>query len=101
MTEDSEFIRFGEAARLYADYAAVVEQIRHAFLADVNDFLDALRDRVGSLVPHPVQESRDDRKATRRWWLSDDQDSQYPEHLFVWIKTNATKIVRPGVLDVS
>jgi hypothetical protein len=101
MAEEAEFEQFGEAARLYADYAAVVEQVHRAFLTDVNAFLDALRERVGSLVSVPVQENRDDKKSVRRWWLSEGEDSLYPEHLYIWVKTNAVKIVRPGVLDVS
>lgn len=101
MAEDQDFEQFSEAARLYADYAAVVEQVHQAFLTDVNDFLDALRDRVASLTSFPVQENRDDKKSVRRWWLSENDASQYPEHLYIWMKSNAIKIVRPGVLDVS
>lgn len=101
MADEQEFERFSEAARLYANYAGVVEQIRQVFLTDVNNFLDALRDRIASLVSLPVQENRDDKKSIRRWWLSEDDNSEYPEHLYVWIKSNAIKIVQPGVLDVS
>jgi hypothetical protein len=101
MDDDSEFEQFAEAAKLYAEYAAVVEQVRQAFLADVNRFLDALRERVRSLVSIPIQEVRDDKKAGRRWWLCENEDSPYPDHLYIWISSDATKLVRPGVLEVS
>lgn len=48
-------IRFGEAARLFAENAAVVEAMREEFRREVDDFLERLRVATESFLPEPVR----------------------------------------------
>src|SRR4051812_25473288 len=100
MAETQPFTGFGPPARLYAKHAAVVDQMRDLFRADVKRFLDAVRDRVESLVPTvPFHEYRDKADLYRWWWLAGD-DKAHTEHVYVWMSQYEPEIVDPGVLRV-
>jgi len=94
----TEFKGFSEAAVLYAENAALVDQMYQATLKEVNTFLDAVRDEVISLIaPRTLQEQNVQKN--RYWWIGEDPDKgpEYPQFYFAKEKA---EIVIPGVLEM-
>jgi hypothetical protein len=94
-----EFTGFDEAARLYAQYWAVVDSMYKAFEQNVDGFLDAIRDQIGQLIaPAHLQERQT--PGYRYWGIAkDDMDKDaYPQ---LWLSTREAKIVLPGELRMT
>lgn len=92
------FENFTEAARLYAKYASVVEEMRELFGANISAFLDAVRDRMRSQVKDGCKlgEWRSDKYVN--WWIEDaESDDDCP---YVWIESQLPEIVEPGILKL-
>ena len=94
----SHFDGFSEKARLYAQYASVVDEMKTAFEESTNRFLNAVRDRVSAEVSSTLQEKTT--SGYRYWWLSDNEANgdEFPQ---LWIASNATAIIVPGTLQVT
>ncbi|HSZ59580.1 MAG TPA: hypothetical protein VK797_28310, partial [Tepidisphaeraceae bacterium] len=93
-----EFENFSEAARLYAKYAGVVEEMRELFVTNISAFLDAVRDRMRSQVKDGCKlgEWRSDKYIN--WWIEDpESDDDCP---YVWIESQLPEIVEPGILKL-
>ena len=93
------FQKFGEAARLYARYVAVVDEMRDLFVADVAAFLDAVRERMqGKLETGKI--GQEETKEYRSWWI-EDEDTEDDEHVpYLWLERKDEGIIFPGRLTV-
>jgi hypothetical protein len=95
-----DFKQFGEASRMYAKYASVVDQMYEAFKADLLAFLEAVRDQLtaetqdGTLIEEV-------KSAYRSWWIEDDEtkDNESPPH--VYVETGDPLIIHPGQLTAT
>ena len=76
----SQFKNFGEAAKLYAENYAVVEEMWNRFKADIAMFYDAIKSRIDKILG-PLRLDVEITDAYRSWWLVDaesgDQDVPY------------------------
>lgn len=97
----STFEKFGEAARLYARYEAVVDNIHDEYQADVAAFADALRDRVRSLVRGGEfdEEAASTKAKSRVWYIWDGKDVD-EEVSYIWFYAQDARLVVPGVLHL-
>ena len=91
------FQKFGEAARLYAKYMAVVDEMRDLFKEDTTAFFNALRDRVKSQV-RTGQMEEEVMNLSRAWYIEDNDTKEGEDVPFVWFRTQEAEIVTPGVL---
>src|SRR5690349_7807406 len=92
------FERFGEAARLYAKYAAVVDQMYSAFRAEIVSFVNAVQDRLSAQAAHG-RLRHGDTNFYRYWWLADDGRNHNGD-FHVWLDKRPARIVVPGVLHL-
>ena len=92
-----KFEGFSKAAMLYAEYSAVVDEMREQFERNVSAFLDNLRDRITSkLNGGQVGEERAGSGCS--WYVLDEYtDKDVP---YVWFRTQQSSIVTPGVLEL-
>ena len=90
--------RFSAAARLYAEHADVVEQMRKEFEASVAAFLDALRELVSGQFSEGSLHERQTR-GYRYWWCADDT-ANYDTHAHLWVDTRKPTLVREGRLEL-
>lgn len=94
----SDTIQFGEAARLYAENAQIVEAMRQEFNDAVRHFLDRLAAEAATMLPEPVHTH--DMPASRYLWMAPtNADREAWAHL--WLATNKPEIVHPGSLDFT
>lgn len=102
MHDGSPFKGFGEAAKLYARYVSVVDQVHAEFLKDTAAFVDALKAEIKARVKVQLREECCEGKEGlyRRWWLAEDTQP-YDKHVYVWLYTDRPEIIMPGMLKVS
>jgi hypothetical protein len=107
-----EFQKFSEAARLYAKYSAVVDEMYDAYTADILAFVNALRDQTQLQVRKgKIAEGG---KTYRVWWLDEDDsgdddevtdddttEGEAEEVPYIWFSIQDPKIVTPGILAVE
>lgn len=93
------FQKFGEAARLYARYVAVVDEMRELFVNDIAAFLDAVRERMQARL-EAGKIGQEETKEYRSWWIEDEdtEDDVYVPYL--WLERKDEGIVAPGRLTV-
>ena len=96
----SEFRKFGDAARLYANNAKVVDRMREAYQTDVGAFLDTLNERIAELVQPRTLQQRTMGRVYYNWWLGKDTHDD-DEHPCLWIDPTLPRIVVPGILHVT
>lgn len=93
------FSGFSEAARLCAQYSAVVDTMYKAFERDVDGFLDTLRDEVARLLAPALLQERQTPGYRYLWVAQEDQDKD--SHPQLWFSTRDPKIVIPGELRMT
>jgi hypothetical protein len=92
-------VRFSEAARLYAEHAAVVELMQRELHKGIASFLDAVRSALHSMVaPETLREKQTG--AYRYWWLADEADDM-ENHPLLWFEARRPAIVHPGHLAMT
>jgi hypothetical protein len=90
------FEGFSKAAKLYAEYAEVVDEMREQFESNISDFLDALRDRLSSEIREGrLKEERGSDGCS--WWI--ESNAGEDDVAYVWFRTNAPDTVSPGSLE--
>jgi hypothetical protein len=108
-----EFQKFSEAARLYAKYSAVVDEMYDAYTADILAFVNALRDQT-QLQVRKGKIAEEGKNSYRAWWLdeddSDDDDEVTDDDTtegeaedvpYIYFSMQDPKIVTPGILAVE
>jgi hypothetical protein len=95
----SEFKQFSEAARLYAQYAQIVEQMEEIFVNDISAFLDAVRTRMQAKLDSGRIEE-EETKEYRSWWIEDEDTKHNEDPPFIWLERRLSEIIIPGVLTV-
>jgi hypothetical protein len=92
--------RFSDAARAYAEHWGVVDAVAKQFNKEVDDFFDALRQRVQDVLPQ-LKEKKVQSGGSRYWCLADSDRSleRHPQLLFGSV-AERPEIVTPGRLRV-
>lgn len=94
------FQKFSEAARLYAKYLAVVDEMEQLFVSDISAFLDAVRTRMQAKLDGGKKIGQEESIEYRNWWI-EDADSSGDEYVpYLWLKRKNEEIIIPGVLTV-
>lgn len=95
----SEFKQFSDAARLYAKYTHVVDEVERMFVSNISEFLAAVRKRMQ--VDLPDAEVKEDESKEYLWWWIETKDTDPDANVpYVWIERRNAEIVVPGVLTV-
>lgn len=98
----NDFNGFSEAARLYAKYINVVQEMEEAFKGSITAFLNSVRDEIKDDVDSRVFKEETSPKY-RSWWFENDKmvvKSFEPLFPYVFFKTTDSSIVDPGVLTI-
>jgi len=90
--------KFSDAARLYAQHKAVVDEMYRVFISDIEKFLDALRERVAERVT--TGKLDEEGKAGRAWYIWDEEDGD-DEVPYIWFRIDDAEIVNPGILNLT
>lgn len=94
------FEGFSDATRLYAENFAVVEAMRLAFETSVDEFLNAVTERVQEMVDSPQSLQTKQTKGYYYWWLGEDRVGK---EVCPQLLTNArvAEIVTPGRMRLT
>jgi hypothetical protein len=95
------FTRFGEAARVYAENVALVEEMRDRMLSEIDAFLAAVKAGLRHEVGRKVSEHRGGTKWPYRIWWCRREGVERGEHARVWFYDTMPGIVVPGRLRVN
>ena len=96
---DKNFTHFSEAAKVYAKYSSVVDQMYAAFQNDITSFLDQVLDRAKANAKgaNVLQ----DGNMSRSWYI---WQEGWPEEWYVpylWIDGADPQIVKSGILTLE
>ena len=93
----TSFKGFGDAAKLFAKYKAVVDEMQTACEADIDAFYIALDEQMRARVP----EVRVDKPGAGKywyWWLETPANVAEESVACVWVRTSDIRIIDPGIL---
>jgi hypothetical protein len=101
----ADFTQFGDAARLYAKYKEVVDRMHKAYQDDIDAFLEALTDRVASLVEPEKLVQKTWSRTYYNWWLEgwplqDENEPAEGPAVCLYLLSDAPQIASPGTLRV-
>ena len=94
------FDGFGEAAKLYAQYKAVVDEMEKAFDADILKFLNAVNERVKSGLTEGRLDYADSARS-RYWWLDAPDKPATDSTPYAWVQRSDTRIISDSRLRVG
>jgi hypothetical protein len=93
------FQKFSEAARLYAKYLAVVDEMEQLFVSDISAFLDAVQERMQAKLDTGKIE-QEETKEYRSWWIEDEDTDDDDFVPYIWLERKNDEIIVPGILTV-
>jgi hypothetical protein len=100
----TDVVLFSDAARLYAEHAAIVEMMQGEFAESTASFLDGLAAALQQAVrPEVFREKKTGGQAGplyRSWWLADVADDR-ENHPLIWFNARQPSIVHPGRLELT
>jgi len=96
----SEFKRFSEESRLYAQYKDVAEKMEQIFIDDIVTFLDSVQARMQMSLGTAGTIERKDGETYRSLWIEDKDTKDEDTVPYVWMSRTESEIVTPGLLTV-
>jgi hypothetical protein len=94
------FAEFNEAAKLYAKYTPVVDELRKAFEAETERFFEALSQWIKSKVSI-LRLGQEQSAKLHMWYLEADTDNPEVKVPYVWLVRNDSRLVENRRLRIG